>query len=62
MLSGLLSSQFPQGFPSGQLPGSFGAANFANFRPQYSVPGQAQAQQGNYPGKSTFIHSYLLKQ
>jgi hypothetical protein len=52
---GLLTSQFPAGFPTGQLPGTFGAANFANFRPQYSVPGQAQAQQqsagqGSYPG------------
>ncbi|CAG9819147.1 unnamed protein product [Phaedon cochleariae] len=31
--------QFPPGFNAGNLPG-FAAANFGNFRPQYSVPGQ----------------------
>ncbi|KAK7794704.1 hypothetical protein R5R35_008025 [Gryllus longicercus] len=36
----LLNSQFPGSFPGGQLPAAFGGANFANFRPQYSVPGQ----------------------
>ncbi|XP_034241985.1 chromodomain-helicase-DNA-binding protein Mi-2 homolog isoform X2 [Thrips palmi] len=41
---GMISAQFPSGFPSGQLPGSFGAANFSNFRPQYSVPGQPTSQ------------------
>ncbi|XP_069683396.1 chromodomain-helicase-DNA-binding protein Mi-2 homolog isoform X2 [Periplaneta americana] len=38
--AGLLSSQFPGGFQAGQLPASFATANFASFRPQYSVPGQ----------------------
>ncbi|XP_030750203.1 chromodomain-helicase-DNA-binding protein Mi-2 homolog isoform X2 [Sitophilus oryzae] len=34
-------SQFPPGFNAGSLPGfSAAAANFSNFRPQYSVPGQ----------------------
>ncbi|XP_023020569.2 chromodomain-helicase-DNA-binding protein Mi-2 homolog [Leptinotarsa decemlineata] len=34
-------SQFPAGFSAGNLPGfATAAANFANFRPQYSVPGQ----------------------
>ncbi|CAH0556045.1 unnamed protein product [Brassicogethes aeneus] len=34
-------SQFPAGFNAGNLPGfAAAAANFANFRPQYSVPGQ----------------------
>ncbi|EFA09958.2 chromodomain-helicase-DNA-binding protein Mi-2 homolog isoform X2 [Tribolium castaneum] len=34
-------SQFPPGFNAGSLPGfAAAAANFANFRPQYSVPGQ----------------------
>lgn len=34
-------SQFPPGFNAGNLPGfAAAAANFANFRPQYSVPGQ----------------------
>ncbi|XP_060528036.1 chromodomain-helicase-DNA-binding protein Mi-2 homolog isoform X2 [Cylas formicarius] len=34
-------SQFPPGFNAGSLSGfSAAAANFANFRPQYSVPGQ----------------------
>ncbi|XP_044007966.1 chromodomain-helicase-DNA-binding protein Mi-2 homolog isoform X3 [Aphidius gifuensis] len=37
----LLAQQFPAGFSGGQLPASFaGAANFSNFRPQFSVPGQ----------------------
>ncbi|XP_014214280.1 chromodomain-helicase-DNA-binding protein Mi-2 homolog isoform X2 [Copidosoma floridanum] len=37
----LLAQQFPPGFTAGQLPSTFaGAANFGNFRPQYSVPGQ----------------------
>lgn len=37
----LLAQQFPPGFNSGQIPSTFaGAANFANFRPQFSVPGQ----------------------
>ncbi|XP_065341812.1 chromodomain-helicase-DNA-binding protein Mi-2 homolog isoform X2 [Cloeon dipterum] len=48
--AGLLG-QFPPGFPTGQLPASFGAANFANFRPQYSVPGQPQSSSGGYSGK-----------
>ena len=33
---GMISAQFPSGFPTG----SFGAANFTNFRPQYSLPDQ----------------------
>lgn len=35
-------SQFPPGFNAGSLPGfaAAAAANFSNFRPQYSVPGQ----------------------
>lgn len=41
---GMISGQFPSGFQTGQLPGSFGAANFSNFRPQYSVPGQPSSQ------------------
>ncbi|XP_046678887.1 chromodomain-helicase-DNA-binding protein Mi-2 homolog isoform X2 [Homalodisca vitripennis] len=44
--TGMISSQFPTGFQAGQLPGSFGNANFANFRPQYSVPGQTTPTQG----------------
>jgi len=44
--SGMMTSQFPSGFQAGQLPGSFGNANFANFRPQYSVPGQTTPSQG----------------
>lgn len=37
----LLAQQFPAGFSGGQLQATFaGAANFGNFRPQYSVPGQ----------------------
>ena len=41
------AAQFPQGFNQGQLPAAFGA-NFAQFRPQYSVPGQAKASA--FPG------------
>ncbi|KAL0268514.1 UNVERIFIED_CONTAM: hypothetical protein PYX00_010429 [Menopon gallinae] len=37
---GSMTNPFPQGFQSGQLPGAYGNANFTNFRPQYSVPGQ----------------------
>ena len=33
------SQQFPRGFQGGQLTGAYGT-NFAQFRPQYSVPGQ----------------------
>merc|ERR1739844_175300 len=33
------SQQFPQGYKGGQLAGAYGAS-FAQFRPQYSVPGQ----------------------
>lgn len=37
-------SQFPPGFNAGNLPGFTGStANFSNFRPQYSVPGQPPA-------------------
>jgi len=36
------SQQFPPGFKGGQLPGAYGT-NFAQFRPQYSIPGQAAA-------------------
>merc|ERR1719282_1131158 len=34
------AGQFPQGFSQGQLAGMFGGVNFAQFRPQYSIPGQ----------------------
>lgn len=42
LFSAQVMSQFPQGFSAGNLPGfaAAAAANFANFRPQYSVPGQ----------------------
>ncbi|KAL7288976.1 hypothetical protein TKK_0016934 [Trichogramma kaykai] len=37
----LLAQQFPAGFVAGQIPSTFaGSANFGNFRPNYSVPGQ----------------------
>lgn len=38
--SGGIGSPFPGGFTAGQLAGSMSSANFTNFRPQYSVPGQ----------------------
>ncbi|CAB0003885.1 unnamed protein product [Nesidiocoris tenuis] len=43
--TGMISSQFPAGFNSGQLPGNFANATFTNFRPQYSVPGQTASGQ-----------------
>jgi len=42
------AAQFPSGFQQGQLPAAFGA-NFAQFRPQYSVPGQGAAFPGTPP-------------
>jgi len=42
------SQQFPPGFKGGQLPGAFGT-NFAQFRPQYSIPGQAASNSSNPP-------------
>ena len=49
------SQQFPKGFQGGQLPAAFGT-NFAQFRPQYSIPGQqaptssAGVPQAAFPG------------
>ena len=37
------SQQFPKGFQGGQLQGAYGTS-FAQFRPQYSVPGQQQVR------------------
>jgi len=42
------SQQFPQGYKGGQLAGAYGAS-FAQFRPQYSVPGQQTSSQTNPP-------------
>merc|ERR1712096_173594 len=42
------SQQFPPGYKGGQLPGAFGT-NFAQFRPQYSIPGQAASGGANPP-------------
>jgi len=42
------AAQFPAGFQQGQLPAAFGA-NFAQFRPQYSIPGQGSAFPGTPP-------------
>merc|ERR1719327_426610 len=42
------SQQFPPGFKGGQLPGAFGT-NFAQFRPQYSIPGQGVVSNTNPP-------------
>merc|ERR1711892_246308 len=42
------SQQFPPGFKGGQLPGAYGT-NFAQFRPQYSIPGQAAAATNSSP-------------
>merc|ERR1712183_1137723 len=45
------SQQFPPGYKGGQLPGAFGT-NFAQFRPQYSIPGQAAS--GTNPPQAAF--------
>merc|ERR1711936_1074106 len=42
------AGQFPSGFHQGQLPAAFGT-NFAQFRPQYSIPGQCSAFPGTPP-------------
>jgi len=42
------AGQFPAGFNQGQLPAAFGT-NFAQFRPQYSIPGQGSAFPGTPP-------------
>ena len=43
------AAQYPAGFSGGQLPAAFGT-NFAQFRPQYSVPGgQGSAFPGTTP-------------
>jgi len=48
------SQQFPPGYKGGQLPGAFGT-NFAQFRPQYSIPGQpAAATGGSNPPQAAF--------
>merc|ERR1712158_275497 len=39
------AAQFPEGYRGGQLPGAYGT-NFAQFRPQYSIPGHCAACQG----------------
>ena len=46
------AAQFPAGFNQGQLPGVFGV-NFAQFRPQYSIPGQSTAFPGTAPPAKT---------
>merc|ERR1719350_1114609 len=43
------AQQFPKGFQGGQLPGVYGT-NFAQFRPQYSIPGQPAAASGASSG------------
>ena len=43
------AQQFPKGFQSGQLPAAYGT-NFAQFRPQYSIPGQPAAASGTSSG------------
>merc|ERR1712130_900127 len=49
------SQQFPKGYQGGQLPAAYGT-NFAQFRPQYSIPGQpastgaGAAPQAAFPG------------
>merc|ERR1739844_23701 len=46
------AGQFPAGFQQGQLPGVFGV-NFAQFKTQYSIPGQSSAFPGTAPPEKT---------
>ena len=48
------AQQFPKGYAGGQLPGAYGT-NFAQFRPQYSVPGQQVRD------SYIFIHAMRMK-
>merc|ERR1711994_951636 len=43
------AAQFPEGYRGGQLPGAYGT-NFAQFRPQYSIPGGTIPPQAAFPG------------
>merc|ERR1712051_995450 len=42
------AAQYPPGFQSGQLQGAYGT-NFAQFRPQYSIPGQSSSSSATPP-------------
>merc|ERR1712172_78963 len=42
------AAQYPPGFQSGQLQGVFGV-NFAQFKPQYSIPGQSSSSSATPP-------------
>jgi len=46
------SQQFPKGFQGGQLQGAYGTS-FAQFRPQYSVPGQQTTPTTTAPSTGT---------
>merc|ERR1712127_1121069 len=43
------AAQFPEGYRGGQLTGAYGT-NFAQFRPQYSIPGGTNPPQAAFPG------------
>merc|ERR1712088_70332 len=43
------AAQFLEGYRGGQLPGAYGT-NFAQFRPQYSIPGGTNPPQAAFPG------------
>merc|ERR1712020_104460 len=43
------AAQFPEGYRGGQLPGAYGT-NFAQFRPQFSIPGGTNPPQAAFPG------------
>jgi len=47
------AQQYPAGFQGGQLPGAYGT-NFAQFRPQYSIPGQSQPAAAGTPPQAAF--------
>lgn len=56
-------AQFPAGFQSGgSLPGfspaAAAAANFSNFRPQYSVPGQPASSGSSNVSRLSFVSVY----
>jgi len=47
------AAQYPPGFQAGQLQGAYGT-NFAQFRPQYSIPGQQSSSSSGTPPQAAF--------
>ena len=61
IVAGLGSNPFPSAFSgSGQL-AALGNTNFANFRPQYTLPGGAGSSGTAASGEKNLIRIYFLK-